>query len=222
MDANAKSGRAPKRSPSIVMLVIAALLALAALDRMVGRPWRAHWGASPSEIVSPMPGDTLVMDPDEITTRAITIRARPDQVWPWLAQMGRGRGGLYSYDWLDRVFGVLDRPSAQSVLPQFQGLASGDTIPVGGGAAWPVALAKAGEVLLIHVEERGAHVTWVFTLRAQNTSETRLVTRVRAHLPDAWSKPIVTTMLDHAEFLMVRRQLLNLRERAERLAAGSR
>jgi hypothetical protein len=222
MDAHAKSGLAPERRLRITLLVITVMLGLAMLDWVVGRNWRAHWGASPSEIAARMPGDTLVTDPDEITTRGITIRARPDQVWPWLAQMGRGRGGLYSYDWLDRLFGILDRPSAQSVLPEFQGLASGDTIPVGGGAAWPVALAKASEVLLIHVDESGVRVTWVFTLQARGTSETRLVTRVRGRFPDSWSKPIVTTMLDYAEFIMVRRQLLNLRERAERLAAESR
>jgi hypothetical protein len=222
MDTNTKSRRTRKLRLRIVMLVTAVLLGLVTLDRMVGRPCRAHWGATPSEVTAPMPGDTLVTDPDEVSTRAITIRARPDQVWPWLAQMGRGRGGLYSYDWLDRLFGVLDRPSAQSVLPEFQGLASGDTIPVGGGAVWPVALAKAGEVLLIHVDQGGARVSWVFTLRAQGERETRLVTRVRGHLPDSWSKPIATTILDYAEFIMVRRQLLNVRERAERLAAGSR
>ena len=131
---------------------------------------------------------------------------------------GARRGGLYSDDWLDRICGVLDRPSAQTILPEFQRLSPGDTIPVG-GAGWPVAIARPNDVLLIHVEQPGAHVTWVFTLRAAGDHATRLVTRVRGRLPDSWSKPIAMIVLDYTEFIMARRQLLNLRERAE-LRAG--
>jgi hypothetical protein len=82
----------------------------------VVRPWHIHWGATSDEVARRLPGDTLVKDPLEVTTRAITINAWPSHVWPWLAQMGKGRGGLYSYDWLDRAFGVLDAPSCSVVL----------------------------------------------------------------------------------------------------------
>jgi len=202
----------------VIRFAAAALVVAVACDLVFGRPWRQHWGASPGEIARTMPGDDRVASPDEITTRAITIRARPDQIYPWLAQMGRGRGGLYSYDGLDRLFGVLDRPSAQQLLPQFQRLEPGDTIPVGGSAGWPVAIATPGKVLLLDVDERGTRVTWVFTLEPTASSTTRLVTRVRGRLPWSWAKPILLAVLDHAEFIMVRQQLLNLRERAERVA----
>jgi hypothetical protein len=68
----------------------------------------------------------------------VTIRARADDIWPWLAQMGYRRGGLYSYDWLDRLFGYLDRPSAEEILPEYQSIRVGDTIPLGRGPDWPV------------------------------------------------------------------------------------
>ena len=61
----------------------------------------------------------------------MTIRARPGQIWPWLAQMGAGRGGLYSYDWLDRLFGYTGASSSDDILPEFQDLAVGDVIPLG-------------------------------------------------------------------------------------------
>jgi hypothetical protein len=179
-----------------VLLAAAIVVVAAAFDRLWGRPWRQHWGATPGEVARAMPGDDRLTMPDEVTTRAITIRARPEQVWPWLAQMGRGRGGLYSYDWLDQWFGVLDAPSATRVLPEFQQIAPGDTIPVGGSAGWPVAIAQPGETLLLDVNESGVRVTWVFTLEPVGAGATRLVTPT--------------------EFIMVRRQLLNLRERAER------
>jgi hypothetical protein len=78
-----------------------------------------------------MSGDSEIPMPDYTATLAITIDARPEEIWPWLAQMGYQRGGLYSYDWLDRLFGYLDAPSLARVLPQFQRLAPGDLIPIG-------------------------------------------------------------------------------------------
>jgi hypothetical protein len=198
--------------------VLAALVGLGFAYVLLVRPWHRHWGATRAEVARPLPGDGLVGDPQEVTTRAITIRARPEQVWPWLAQMGRGRGGLYSYDALDRAFGVLDAPSAQALLPQFQRLAPGDTIPIGGSVGWPVAIADPNRTLLLNVNEAGARVTWVFVLAPISSRETRLVTRVRARLPAGWKSAIIGSALDPAEFVMVRRMLLNLRDRAERLA----
>ena len=204
----------PRRAIRVGTAFVVVLLVYATLVR----PWHQHWGATRAEIACVMPGDNLVIAPQEITTRAISIRAQPEHIWPWLAQMGRGRGGLYSYDGLDRLFGVLDGPSADSILPQFQGLAAGDTIPVGGSAGWPVAIATRNETLLLNVDEKGARVTWVFALVPISATETRLVTRVRARLPHRWSTPFVLAVLDPTEFLMVRRHLLGIRERAERLA----
>jgi hypothetical protein len=193
---------------AVVLAVYVALL----------RPWHMHWGATPDEISRALPGDALVSNPLEVTTRAITINAWPAHVWPWLAQMGRGRGGLYSYDWLDRVFGVLDAPSADTLIPRFQSIAAGDTIPVGGSPGWPVAMARPNELLLLDVRETGAHVTWVFSLEPISPVQTRLLMRVRARLPRTWRLPLLVAVLEPAEFLMVRRQLIGIRERAERLA----
>lgn len=132
--------------------------------------------------------------------------------------MGNGRGGLYSYDWFDRLFGVLDGPSADSLLPSFQGLRAGDTIPVGGSTGWPVAIAIPNRYLLLDVNQAGAHVTWAFSLVPISATATRLVVQVRAQLPMNWKLPFVIALLDPAEFLMVRRQLVGVRDRAEALA----
>lgn len=182
------------------------------------RPWHMHWGATADDVARVMPGDSLVQEPQEVTTRAITINAWPSHVWPWLAQMGKGRGGLYSYDALDRLFGVLDERSSDTLMPRFQDLRAGDTIPIGGSPGWPVAIAIPNRVLLLDVHEAGAHVTWAFSLEPLSPTQTRLIMRVRARLPRDWKRPLLTAFLDPAEFLMVRRQLLGLRQRAERLA----
>ncbi|HSE67525.1 MAG TPA: hypothetical protein VLB12_11090 [Gemmatimonadales bacterium] len=182
------------------------------------RPWHLHWGATHDEVVRSLPGDGLVQDPLEVSTRAITINAWPSHVWPWLAQMGNGRGGLYSYDWLDRFFGVLDAASADTLIPAFQQIRAGDTIPVGGSPGWPVATAKPNELLLLDIHQAGAHSTWAFALVPISRTQTRLIMRVRARLPSSWLRPIHQAVLDPAEFLMVRRQLIGIRDRAERLA----
>ena len=99
------------------------------------RPRLSRWGATDDEVSLAAPGDQVVANPHTVTTRAVTIRAQPNEVWPWLVQMGAGRGGLYSYDWLDRLLGYVGSPSSDQILPQFQELAVGDVIPLGEGPA---------------------------------------------------------------------------------------
>src|SRR3954451_12819049 len=129
-----------------------------ALYLLVIRPQLLSCGASDDEVRRACPRDRSVPDPHTVSTRAMSIRARPDQIWPWLAQMGAGRGGLYSYDWLDRLFGYTSTASSDDILPQFQDLAVGDVIPIGSGPSWPVIVADHRRVLV--VEPVAGAVTW--------------------------------------------------------------
>ena len=95
-----------------------------------------------------MAGDALLVDPAFSYTMTVNVKAPPEDIWPWLVQMGYQRGGLYSYDWLDRLFGYLDRPSARHILPEFQNLAVGDHIPLGRGPSWPVGFVMTRRMLL--------------------------------------------------------------------------
>src|SRR6185295_17709528 len=108
-----------------------------------------NWGATAEEISGPMSGDAKVPKPNYAATLAVTIGAAPADVWPWLVQLGYQRGGLYSYDWLDRLFGYLDRPSAERILPEFQSLKAGDEIPVGRGPGFPVHIADPRRALVL-------------------------------------------------------------------------
>jgi hypothetical protein len=94
------------------------------------RDWCLNWGASPGEVALALRGDELLPDADLVTTKAITINAEPDLVWPWLVQMGSGRAGTYTYDWLENLFG-LDMHSADVILPQFLDIKEGDEFPIG-------------------------------------------------------------------------------------------
>jgi hypothetical protein len=164
-----------------------------------------------------MAGDGLVPNPNWSVTRAVSIAAPPSAVWPWLVQMGYQRGGLYSYDWLERRMGVLDRPSAESILPEFQSLSVGDTIPIGNDPGWPVAAIDKERVLVLDIRRPRLHVTWSFLLTPQTDGGTRLVLRYRGFV-----RPLVTELplylfLDGGEFFMSRRMLLGIKKRAERL-----
>jgi hypothetical protein len=98
------------------------LTVLAAYRRWI-QPWQHRWGATDAEVRRAMPGDDRIPDAAS-TTRAITIAAPAEQVWPWLVQLGYGRGGWYSYDWIDND----GQPSADRILPELQQLQVGDQI----------------------------------------------------------------------------------------------
>lgn len=183
------------------------------------RPRLLNWGATVSEITDPLPGDDRVKDATYVSTRAVTVHACPEHIWPWLAQMGYRRGGLYSYDWLDRAFGYLDGPSAETVLAEFQNLEAGDTIPLGRGPSWPVAEVVPGRVLVL--EPLAGIVTWAFALLPVDRRITRLVTRVRFHAEDTAKDRLLKAAMDPAAFLMTRRMLLGIKRRAETLATVS-
>src|SRR4029453_4504439 len=106
--------------------LILVILALAALYWFPTRRWVSRWSATPTELARVMAGDALLEEWTYTGTMAINIDAPPEDIWPWLVQIGYQRGGLYSYDWLGRLFGYLDRPSALRILPEFQQLAVGD------------------------------------------------------------------------------------------------
>src|SRR4051794_25819318 len=107
------------------------LLAAAAVGAVTGyvrhvRPWQLRWGATSEEVSRPLAGDELVARPTFNATRAISVAAAPEQVWPWLLQVGLTRAGWYSYDILDN----LGRRSARRIIPELQGLVPGDVIPM--------------------------------------------------------------------------------------------
>lgn len=106
-------------------MVIAASAAITAYVRFV-RPWQLHWGATPDEVSRALPGDNLVPKPTFNATRAITVAAPPERIWPWLVQTGLTRAGWYSYDLLDN----LGRLSARRIIPELQNLAVGDIVPM--------------------------------------------------------------------------------------------
>ncbi len=185
------------------------------------RRWMNTWGATPSDLSRVMAGDSLLGDWTYSGTMAVTIDAPPEDVWPWLVQIGYQRGGLYSYDWLDRLFGYLDRPSATRILPEFQSLAVGDRIPLGRGPSWPVAVVEPPRALVLDMRNLGGFDwVWQFGLYSMDGTRTRLVSRSRVHTRTLGAR-LGTYAIEPAGFVMTRRMLLGIKERAEALRADA-
>src|SRR3954462_418943 len=196
------------------------ILTAAALYWFPLRRWMGRWGTTPSDLARVMAGDGLLVNATYSGTMAVIVNTGPEYIWPWLVQIGYQRGGLYSYDWLDRLFGYLDRPSATRILPEFQHLAVGDAIPLGWGPSWPVAAIEPDHGLVLDMRNMGGiDWVWQFGLYAVDERQTQLVSRsrVRAHTVSA---PLLTGAIEPGGFVMTRRMLLGLKQRAEALAAA--
>jgi hypothetical protein len=204
------------RAGGTVIAIPVGVFAFAALYWFPMRRWFTRWGTTASDLTRLMPGDSAVVDPTYSATMAITVGARPEQIWPWLAQMGYRRGGLYSYDWLDRLFGYLDRPSADRILPEFQHLAVGDEIPIGRGQGFPVTAVDPGHALVLGGAGDGFGWVWEFGLYPIDTERTRLVSRNLVRVPRTVTSWLFMRVIEPAAFLMTRRMLLGLKARAER------
>ncbi len=204
-------------TPALLSLVV--LLGIGLIDWLVLRKRYRYWGATDEEIARAMPGDAEVPNATYDTTLAVTVDAPTADLWPWLVQMGYRRGGLYSYDWLDRLFGFLDASSAERVLPEFQRLQVGDVIPVGRGAGFPVKGLEPLRALVLSGESNGFHWVWQFGLYPVNDRRTRLVSRNRAQLPRTIGSTLLMWMLEPAAFIMTRKMLLGLKRRAEAMSA---
>src|SRR6516165_8134394 len=134
------------------------------------------WGATADEVSGQMPGDDLMPDPDVQTTRAITIEAPPGAIWPWLVQMGSGRGGAYTYDWIENLF-ALNMHSANEILPEFQDLKVGDALPLGSKAPRLLVEVLDPDRALVVRSEDGNWI-WAFGMYPDG-KHTRLVSRNR-------------------------------------------
>jgi hypothetical protein len=174
-----------------------------------------RWGASEVDLSRAMTGDARIARPTYAATLAVTIDAQPHDVWPWLVQIGYRRGGLYSYDWLDRLFGYLDGPSAERILPEFQQLRVGDVIPIGRGPGFPVIGIEAGRTLVLGGDADGVQWTWELALFPTDGQRTRLVSRNRVRVPRTLASTLFMAVIEPAAFIMTREMLLGIKRRAE-------
>jgi hypothetical protein len=178
-----------------------------------------NWGARPDEVGRRLPGDELLEAAEVVSTRAVTIDAPPSVVWPWLIQMGPGRGGAYTYDWIENLFG-LDMHSVDRIVPAWQSMKVGDVWrnPQGGGMRME---RVEPERLLAMRSEDGSWV-WSFVL-VEEGGRTRFLSRNRFALKGGRLARLASMLLmEPGSLIMERKMLLGIASRAERLARERR
>ncbi len=204
------------------LAVVGGLGAIAAYTYKI-RPWHLRWGASREEISQSLPGDEIKPDAKVQTTHAITINAPTAVVWQWLVQIGQGRGGFYSYAWLENLFG-LEINNTQEIVPEWQELKVGDFVRsahaewLGGKyqnlTGWFVVRMEKNHALVLRDEiEQGS---WAFILKPTGENQTRLIARVRGNKPANLPMKLFNYgVFEPAHFIMERKMLLTLKQRAE-------
>jgi hypothetical protein len=206
-------------------LSLGAIAASIVLTRRLAR----RSGATTVEVYRALPGDDLIPHPHIETTRAITIHAPVALVWPWVVQVGYHRGGWYTNARLDKLIWHIDNPTTDRILPDFQQLKVGDTVPDGpeGTACFSVKELVPYHVLAL-LDASGTHVpntefSWVFVLRQIDADTTRLILRTRATYPLRWwTRPLAYLALGPADFLMAHLMLLRgIKQRAEHMSGGN-
>lgn len=230
---NGMSGRGTPaeaaRSRCLAAQVIATSLGVAVFLLGV-RPRLMHWGATPIEAAAPLPGDVLVADARLQFTRAVTIRTPVSGVWPWLVQMGAGRGGFYSYDALENAI-RLGINSSDRILPEFQQLKVGDIIPLHPDGGVPVRLLEPETVLCLGgtmnyftgvisppgapLPDKRLDLSWTFILQSVDERTTRLVSRTRFGYTSTAMGLALRVVLEPIQLLMERKMLLGIRDRAQ-------
>ena len=196
-----------------ILLAVTALATSSWLYRRLLRNGVLNWGATPDEVASRLPGDELLEDADIVATRAIRIDAPPSAVWPWLVQMGPGRAGAYTYDWIENLFG-LNMHSADRIHPEWQELAVGDVLRSGPDRPGMRVEVLEPERALATRSEAGDWV-WTFAL-APDDGGTRLISRNRISMQGGTAgQRLGMLVMEPGSLVMERKMLLGIKHRAE-------
>ena len=198
--------------------VLAGLAALAVIVVIALMPWMDRWGATTDDINTTFPGDELVPSPRYVYTRAVTVNAAPEEIFPWLVQMGAEKGGMYSYEWFETNILRCELINADRIHEEWQGLKEGDKVKMcpgdWGPPAYEVALLEPSRAVVLGHKENGQWSdVWQFILIPQADGTTRLLARGRETKSGS-----IWDVIRPGQFVMERGMLLGIKERAEDIA----
>lgn len=220
-----RRGPAPTRSSMrtvrplrpLVALVTALVVAYVA----VIRPWMLSWGSTEEERIRQLPGDDLVPNPMQVTTRALTIQAPPREIWSWLVQMGQNRAGFYTHNWVEKLL-LSGIPNVHEIHPEWQDLTVGDLmwtnreIRPGHPLGWPVAIVDPDRALVVSSKSLPCG-TYAFVLDPVDQQATRLIARDRAAWR-RWQYPFVLLVYEPLHAYMETGLLQGVKKRAQKVS----
>lgn len=190
------------------------------------RPWMAGWGATKEEITKNLPGDEIVTNPKYVTNHAIDIEAMPDEVWPWLVQMGQEKGGLYSWEYLSNLAGS-NIHNAGQIIPEYQNTKVGDSFKLHPDLpALKVMRMEKNKAFVVgakyedgkKIEDVPIAVSWAFILEKTDKGNTRVHVRyISDFKPTLAGKLANHYLLEPFHFIMERAMLYGIKERVEKI-----
>ena len=208
--------RHPDKRAAVATIALAVLGGAALLTRRLTQTWGTLGGEHEGEL----PGDGILPGARVVATRAVGIAAPPRAVWPWLVQLGYGRGGFYSHDLLERLAG-LDIQSAERVEERWQGLAVGDEVRLAPAVALKVAEIHPERHLVLAGVHSGPgkapapyDFTWAFVVRPVGAGS-RLLVRER-YRPRGFGGRVLAEVMQPVSFVMSAAMLRGIRERVQR------
>jgi hypothetical protein len=198
----------------IILGILLVLLLVFVLLVLLLTPWMDRWGSTPEERSSTLPGDDLVANPAKVINHAVTVKAAPEKIYPWLLQIGADKAGMYSYTALERLVGC-KMAKDEVIRTEWQTLKAGDQMKMCAGefAPPPYIVARIlpnQSVIFGHKEGDKWMESWQFVLVPQADGTTRLLTRTRTNMVGgAWE------IFNRVAFVMERKMLLTIRNLAE-------
>lgn len=227
MIASRKKGSRPRRFVARTLLGVGIVAVLIVVGYpTLFRPWALRYGATDVEVTKALPGDEQVPNANYQVIRAITINAPAEEVWPWIVQIGQGRGGFYSYDSLENLASC-DIHSVDRIVPELQDPKVGDVIRLvpdpyvafgqetHDGPRYVVASVEPNRALVLKTPSTDPKLvgSWSFVLEKVDDHTTRLLIRSRTHTDPQWMAPLVG--VEPLHFLMEQKMLRGIKERAE-------
>lgn len=175
------------------------------------RPWHLKWGATEQEAMLSLPGDNMVLGPDFIATRGITIHSTPELIWPWIIQIGSKRAGWYSIDWIDNG----GKKSSSEIVPEFQKIEVGQFIPFTPDQKNGMWVSEFKEHEYILWVDNKKMATWLWYIYQTDNGHSRLITRLRTKYVWKGFWIIYYLIYDFGDIVMMRNCLIGIKQRAE-------
>ncbi len=202
-----------------IIAIFFAAITIGAIVIVLLMPWLDRWGASPEEINASLPGDELILSPNIGYTRAVSVKAAPEQIYPWIVQIGAEKGGWYSYDWFETNILRCQNTNADRIHEEWQGLQVGGQVKMcpdeNMPPAYKVARMDPNQAIVLGHQDGDRWVeAWQFVLVPQGDGTTRLVVRSRSEM-GGW----FWNVMRPGEFIMMRGMMLGIKERAQEMAA---
>ena len=208
----------------IAAYVLGSLVVLVLAYWFLARPWYARWGATVDELAMQLPGDAIVPDANMVSTRAVTVHAPAAQIYPWLVQIGQGRGGMYSYEWIENLIGC-DMHNVYQIVPDLQNVQAGQIIRMGpeGYPMYRVDSFAAGRYFVVRPGDPKTHEpgpgSWAMVLNERPDGTTRMILRQRMRVdPGIGNFVLWRVLVDPITFVMEQKMMRSIRDLATQSA----